>query len=490
MIDIRKILILGAWLLAASDMSAQTFEEYKRQVRADFGSYKAERQREFKEYRDRVNAEYAEYMRRAWPEYDAKPAEPVPDRPEPPKPVVKDPDAGPSDDQIPFDRVVPSPEPEPQPEPAVPIPEPEKPVRPSFAFDFYGTPCTVSLDERLRFTMPGTDEKAAAEAWTRLSEDDCLPVVAECLAWRRELRLCDWGYFRFLERMTSAFFTAGRPDEARMMQTYILVQSGYKVRIARTDDGRIVPLLRSKETLFGYPYLVVEGEKYYVADPTMRQKRFQVFDRRFPNEQMFSLAIAEEPQLAVAASAARKLTAKRYPEVAANVAANRNLIDFYDNYPLSDAWNIYASASLGSFAKRQLYPVLQRAIEGKDPATAANMLINFVQTAFEYRTDEEQFGGERPLFADETLYYPYSDCEDRAILYSVLVRELLGLDVVLLHYPGHLATAVCFGNDTPGDHIMLDGRRYTVCDPTYIGASIGDAMPQFKRTKAEVVRIR
>lgn len=406
MIDIRKVMILGAWLLAASDMPAQTFEEYKRQVQADFGSYKAERQREFKEYRDRMNAEYAEYMRRAWPEYDAKPAEPVPDRPEPPKPVVKDPDAGPSDDPMPFDRVVPSPEPEPQPEPAVPIPEPEKPVQPSFAFDFYGTPCTVPLDERLRFTMPGTDEKAAAEAWRRLSEDDYLPVVAGCLAWRSKLRLCDWGYFRFLERMTSVFFTAGRPDEARMMQMYILVQSGYKVRIARTDDGRLVPLLPSRENIFGYPYLVVDGEKYYVADPTMRQKRFQVFDRRFPNEQMFLLAIAEEPQLAVAASAARRLAAKRYPEITANVATNRNLIDFYDDYPLSDAWSIYASASLSSFAKKQLYPVLQRAIEGKDSAAAANMLINFVQTAFEYRTDGEQFGVERPLFADETLHYP------------------------------------------------------------------------------------
>ena len=113
-----------------------------------------------------------------------------------------------------------------------------------------------------------------------------------------------------------------------------------------------------------------------------------------------------------------------------------------------------------------------------------------MQTAFDYRTDDEQFGQERPLFADETLYYPYSDCEDRAILYAVLVRDLLGLDVVLLHYPGHLATAVCFGDDTPGDYMSIGGRKYIVCDPTYIGAPIGLAMPQYKQTPAEIVRIR
>ncbi len=166
------------------------------------------------------------------------------------------------------------------------------------------------------------------------------------------------------------------------------------------------------------------------------------------------------------------------------------MIDFYNDYPLTDAWNIYAEASLSALVKKQLYPILQKAIAGNSKAAAANMLIDWVQTAFDYRTDDEQFGQERPLFADETLYYPYSDCEDRAILYAILIRDLLGLDVVLLHYPEHLATAVCFGDDTPGDHLMIDGRKYIVCDPTYIGATIGETMPQYKQTRASVVRIR
>lgn len=100
-------------------------------------------------------------------------------------------------------------------------------------------------------------------------------------------------------------------------------------------------------------------------------------------------------------------------------------------------------------------PVLKAAVGGKAKRVAAGMLLNFVQTAFEYRADGEQFGYERPFFPDETLFYPYSDCEDRAILYAVLVRELLGLDVVLLHYPNHLATAVALGDDVPGDYLTL-----------------------------------
>ena len=50
------------------------------------------------------------------------------------------------------------------------------------------------------------------------------------------------------------------------------------------------------------------------------------------------------------------------------------------------------------------------AIQGKKQSEAANILINFVQTAFDYKTDGDQFGYEKPFFVDELFYYPYSDC--------------------------------------------------------------------------------
>lgn len=481
--------LLFSWICLGltATISAQSFDEYRKRALSDFNYYKTEQQDAFKEYRDRVNAEFAAYMRRAWPQFDAQPAEPVPDRPEPPQPAVKDPNAGPSNDPIPFDNVIPSPDPVRPPQPVVPLPVPERPVQPSFAFEFYGTPCTVSLDAGHHFTLRNIDENAVADAWTRLSSDAYLTIVAECLAWRDRLRLCDWGYMRLVECMATAFFSDSERNEARLLQMYILTQSGYKVRIARTDD-RLVLLLPSEDDIYEMPYLTVDGHRYYVADPTVRQQSFHVFDREFPKEQFFSLQITTEPLLAIRPSEPRRFASERYPDVSAIVKTNRNLIDFYDEYPRI-GWDLYSRSSLSAWAKEQLYPVLRRCIAGKSKSEAANMLIDFVQTAFEYKTDEEQFGYERPLFADETLYYPYSDCEDRAIFYSILVRDLLGLDVVLLHYPNHLATAVSFGEEIAGDYLMLDDRKYLVCDPTFIGAPIGNAMPQFKQIAAEVIRI-
>ncbi|MDR1340167.1 MAG: hypothetical protein LBK58_08970, partial [Prevotellaceae bacterium] len=101
--------------------------------------------------------------------------------------------------------------------------------------------------------------------------------------------------------------------------------------------------------------------------------------------------------------------------------------------------------------------------------------------------DNKIWGGDRPFFADETVYYPFSDCEDRSILFSRLVRDLMSLKVILLYYPGHLATAVQFNETIPGDYLLVNEKRYLVCDPTYIGASIGRTMPDMDNGKATVV---
>ena len=165
-------------------------------------------------------------------------------------------------------------------------------------------------------------------------------------------------------------------------------------------------------------------------------------------------------------------------------------MDFYNTYPhpynkkeQGASWVYYANAPLDQEVQSELYPVLRAAISGKSQKTAANILLNFVQTAFEYKTDNEYWGYERPLFSSETLYYPYSDCEDRSILYSRLIRDLIGLDVVFLHYEGHLATAVAFDEDITGEYVKINGRKYLVCDPTYINASIGMEMPDLKLLK-------
>ena len=150
-------------------------------------------------------------------------------------------------------------------------------------------------------------------------------------------------------------------------------------------------------------------------------------------------------------------------------------------------WAMYANTPLAQGMKDSLYPALRNAIQGKSQQEAANMLLNFVQTAFVYEYDDKVWGDDRAFFAEESLYYPYCDCEDRSILFSRLVRDLLDLKVVLVYYPGHLATAVHFTDYITGDYILLNNQRFTVCDPTYIGAPVGATMPNMNNGEAKVI---
>lgn len=244
----------------------------------------------------------------------------------------------------------------------------------------------------------------------------------------------------------------------------------------------------SSGNIYEYTYLTIGGSRYYVVDKPSGRGSFYVYERDFPRAQPFTWQMSKLPLLA-GEDKMRTLQGQRFPEVQTTVEISKGLVEFMNDYPRCNDWNSYAMASLSEQAKDGLYPVLRQSIDGKSKKEAADILLDFVQTAFDYQTDEQQFGKERPLFGDETLYYPYCDCEDRSILYSILVRELIGLDVVLLHYPEHLATAVCFNGDVEGDYVVLNGKRYVVCDPTYIGSHVGEAMPNFKKTNATVIKL-
>jgi hypothetical protein len=145
---------------------------------------------------------------------------------------------------------------------------------------------------------------------------------------------------------------------------------------------------------------------------------------------------------------------------------------------------------LSQNVKDQLYPSLKKTIAGLSEKEAANILLNLIQTGFEYKTDGDQFGREKTFFGDEPFFYPYCDCEDRSILYAILVKDLMNLDVVLLDYPSHIATAVCFNENITGDYFDINGKKYVICDPTYIGAPIGKSMPDMLNLEANILRIR
>ncbi len=479
--------------LVFSGIYAQNdFDEWRKQSTQDFETFKAESEQEFRDFREKANAEFAEFMSRSWEEFRALQGIPAPKSPDPVKLPVVEPDRKPTADPLPFGKVTPLSTPEPRPQPIAPIktpiPQPvtPAPVKPGFSFLFFNTDCRVNVDNTMRFSLRDVSEKSVAQAWKTLSGNQYDTLISDCLSLRNRLNLGDWGYMLLLKTLSEKFLNK-ESNEAVLLQMFILTQSGYKVRIARIGD-HLALLIPFRETLYEYSFANIGGVKYYVMNKYLKGQSFYVYNHEFPKEQYFSWQTGQ-PKLAEKLTTPKTFTSARYPEIQASVQINQNLIDFYNSYPKTSHWNLYVQAGLSETVKQTLYPVLKQVIAGKSNPEAAGILLNFLQTTFKYQTDDEQFGYERPLFADEDFFYSYNDCEDRSILYALLVKDLLGLEVVLLHYPRHLATAVCFPENVTGDYLTINGKKFVFCDPTYMGASIGTAMPDYKNISADVIKL-
>lgn len=473
--------IMGSFKLNAQTTFQQSYDAFKQQAKKDY-----------EDFRRKANEEYAEWMRQAWEWHDK--VEPVlcPKEETKPPVIYQEQEEQKDSKPIPYDDVLTIPEPNPQPNPIAPIREDDGEYQ-KVVFQFYGTEGMVRAPKNGRFKIHGKDEAAYAKAWEELSSEQYDNLIRDCLVLRMKHQLCDWAYLRMLGQMSEAVCGKGT-NEATMLQAFVLCQSGYKIRLGFTKANDLRLLFKSEHLIYDLEGFRMKDGLFYILQP-VNEGGLSICDISYPEEKPLSLWITQE-QLVTEQLSEERLLIPEDSMIAIHVKTNKNLVQFYNDYPTSmigdnpvSRWAMYARAPLSAHAREALYPQLYDILKNADIVNAANWLLYWVQTAFVYEYDDKVWGKDRAFFAEETLFYPYCDCEDRSVLYARLVHDLLGLKVILVYYPGHLATAVLFNIPINGDYIDIDGLRYTVCDPTYIGAPIGVSMPDMDNASAKVVML-
>ena len=468
-----------------------SFDSFRKNALQGMSAFMDSVKTEYQNFRQKINAEYASFLRGIWKDEQSQPAPPPLEEPAPAPPVIfpeEDRQKPVEDNPVEIEEE-PRPAPAPQPMPVAPIEE--VPTVPVFhQFDFYGAGLKVRLSPAQTFRLSDTTPNTIGDLWERLSEADYANLVYDCLQIRQTYSLCDWAYLQMLAALSEQYFH-GRCNEATFLTAYLFCQSGYTIRLGEWN-GQLYLLVGTPHQIYHHGYYTIDGNNYFVynANPD----RLNVCDVKFQGESMLSFYVPQLPKLPESLSETRILCSERYADMKVASQVNRNLLEFYSQYPTSvvgdnvcTRWAMYADAPLCTPAETHVVNVLKEKLKNCDEQLALNKLLNFVQTAFVYEYDDKVWGGDRAFFGDETLFYPYCDCEDRSILFSKLVREILGLEVLLVYYPGHLATAVHTRTDIAGDYILLNGKRFLVCDPTYVGAPIGKTMPEMDNQSAKVI---
>ena len=486
--------------------------------------FAAERQKmyeNFNKFRKEALEDYSDYVRKAWKDYKANPAVEAP-KDEMVKPQMapgaeertaswfikifgkdKKKDAKKTKSQqkpavqksevVKVEDVI-------KPEPAIPQPQPQIPAEPReekannyMTFKVFGTECKVRIGENCKFKLPNVTSAVVADAIKYVFPGQQFEnMLYDCLQERQRHEFSDWTYYQMLQSLTSQFYGKDT-NEAVLCQAYLYSQSGYKMRLAHASD-KLYMLAATRHFIFNKQFYVLDGDNYFLLSED-KVDQLGICEAQFPKESSLSLQITASQLFADNPTMQRTITSRYNEDFSFTITSNKNYIDFFSTYPSSTVnsnfmtrWSMYANTPLEKGIKDQLYPLMKAKLQGLSQQEAVQQLLWWLHgeidtdgkiknaDCFLYNYDENVWGQDRAFFGEETLFYPYCDCEDRSVLLSHLVRDLLNLDVVLVHYPGHLAMAVNFTEPVNGDHVMLDGRKFIICDPTYVGGRVGETM--------------
>ena len=353
------------------------------------------------------------------------------------------------------------------------------------SFQFYGSQWSVRVSEQLHFAEPDTTSFAVFD--TLSIERHIKDTFDDCIALKARRRLNDWAYMKMLDSLSVASFGTG--NEATLMKTYLMAKSGYDIILLR--DKNILHIgYYSKYTVYRKPYITTDGKNYYLdvdKAGTYKVSSFRCKGKPVSFElKVQPLLDRKNSQKRIFETSKEFCTRRHETPLSIEVSVNQNLMDFYAQYPNAEKnydfttrWALMANVPLDDDVKKQIYPSLRKQLEGLSQYDAVNKLLHFVQTSLDWAYDDDVWGHDRAFFAEETLFYPSNDSEDRVILLSRLIRDLLDMEVVILFFPGHLSMAVRFDEDIEGACVIYNSDRFVICDPSYIGSDIGEPFPQF-----------
>lgn len=475
---IFKIVILATGMVFTTGANAQTVDEFQ-QFRQGLMS-------DFQGFRKKVLDDYADYLEGVWKEFaafkgverDATP-KPVVAPKAPDKPVVSDPVSLPSPDIVPEPQPAPAPQPVPEPQPAVAVP-----AGASVTVSFAGI--TLNLPKIDVVSIKGTDSKSVANGWRKYQTGNAQNAVPVFKTLADYYGMNDWLQFLMVRQYAHVLAKDCSADDRILLQQFLLANMGFDIRLARTDV-QLILLVPFDQMVYARSYLQFNGVNYYIYYDELegaRNAQAKIYTCSLPENadcgKRFDLVFNRNVTFPKGKTIERTLTDG---EITITASVNVNLMEILRHYPQMGV-PAYATSNLSTEFRNNILEQIRKQINGLTQKEAVEKLIHFVQYAFEYATDGDQHGYEKPYFIEENFYYPKNDCEDRAVFFAFLVHNLLNLDVHLVQFPGHECTAVRFSDsNVSGDNYTHNGHKYIICDPTYIGANIGMCMPMYKNEK-------
>ena len=459
-------------LLALSfvTLSAQSFKDFKRSQSKSFQTYKDERDNAFNSY-----------LKQHWKAYDVQDSDPLYEKPKPkeiiPAKVMKTKSVGPKI-VIKIKKPV-----QIEAEPTI-VKKPIDAIKQKdMNFDFYGTHLEFDIPDGIKkANFYPQNQKGIANFFNNAASSEYKTFISKIQNISKTMNLNDWGTYLLVSKISNMIHS--NQDNSRLLGWFIFNKMGYSVKIGLAKT-HVVLMHYSEKVIYSTPNYNFDNKKYYVVANYAKGSVGRLFSYKqdYPGStKPLDLSLKTLPNLKQNIRN-KTLEFEYFGDVySVSFEYNKNLIDFMATYPQAD-YETFFNAPVDGRTYKTIALGLKKYIDGKKASDAINFVLNFVQKAFKYERDNQQFGREKVMFAQETLYFDKSDCEDRAVLFSYLIKELFGIGVLGVKYKDHMATALQVPME--GDKIKTGSRKFILADPTYVNATVGMSMPQYKSIKPQ-----
>lgn len=347
--------------------------------------------------------------------------------------------------------------------------------------DLYGHPLTFTLPEGFKTDHnPCFNEETLQHSVDLLLKNPQTDVlITEMNRYASELQMDDMAYLMMLNKVTHKLLERGSDDCKTLFKYVLLQKKGFDVFVGYTESS--VTLYGRTNVMIDNCLFVERGNKKYF-DLSFNQHTEPHAEHQFEIHRD-GKALPIVMNMIVPPSFSAKQSKKVMPFeddgflyfFTTNI--NQSLVEYYKELPTINISTVYLNYGLSAAATSSLVAEMKQATSSMSTAEGLNFMLRFVQTSFDYKKDEQVYGQEKFSFPEETITNAYSDCEDKAILFAVLVNKVFGLKTVALYYKDadHINVAIESWKQNIKGNFVFNDRNYIVCEPTGVGFNIGES---------------
>lgn len=360
------------------------------------------------------------------------------------------------------------------------------------SFVFFERQISVRFDPLVKIKLKSLSEAEISKCWRILSESDFALTISDIYTIKKQQNLNDWAVYCLVNQIANKLFPDRNGDKS-LFSCFILTHIGYDVKLGRTSystdlaKSRLIILMPFTSDIFNQNRINIQNKTYYI-EPLEKKMTLQKGDKIYSYQKNFSLAknnvnlyMKSLPQFG-STIIQRKINSP-YSDMNFPMRCVTGLVDFYNTYPDTEI-SIYLNTPLSHELKKSLDLALQPLkISGQSNNVKVEKLLKWFYYSFSYREDTI----EKVLFAEQSPLQKYTDCEDRAIFFARIAKEILNLDVVLFEFDKHIATGICFNNKQTGYSQLFKGKKYIICDPSSKECKVGYIMEQLDRNKVFII---